>query len=212
MSKNQTRRPRTGPPPVPPAPAPRAVSGRWRLLAAAALVMIAVIVLMWRQRTVAPAPGNGPIILISIDTLRADHLPVYGYRKVETPAIDALARDGIVFDRAYAHSPQTFPSHTSILSGELPFETGIRDNVGFTLGASVPWLPEVLRQHGFATGGVVSAFVLRKETGINRGFDFFDGEMPPARPDKPMGEVQRAGTESLAVAERWMGGLASPRF
>jgi arylsulfatase A-like enzyme/cytochrome c-type biogenesis protein CcmH/NrfG len=157
-------------------------------------------------------PGDGPIILVSIDTLRADHLPVYGYRKVDTPVIDAFARDGVVFDRAYAHSPQTFPSHTSILSGQLPFETGIRDNVGFTLDNRPTWLPELVHKRGFVSGGVVSAFVLRKETGINRGFDFYDSQMPPARPDKPMGQVQRRGEDSLGVAERWMEGLASPRF
>ena len=77
-----------------------------------------------------PAPP-GPVILISIDTLRADHLSVYGYTKGRTPNIDALARDGAVFDRAYAHAPQTLPSHTSILTGQLPFEHGVRDNIGF---------------------------------------------------------------------------------
>ena len=68
----------------------------------------------------ASAPVNGPIILISIDTLRADHLPAYGYRQVKTPAIDALAADGVVFERAYAHAPQTLPSHAAMLSGGCP--------------------------------------------------------------------------------------------
>ena len=84
----------------------------------------------WRYAR-ASAPVSGPIILISIDTLRADHLPAYGYRKVKTPAIDALAADGVVFERAYSHAPQTLPAHASLLSGRLPFETGVRDNVGF---------------------------------------------------------------------------------
>ena len=75
---------------------------------------------------------SGPIIIISIDTLRADHLPAYGYKKVRTPAIDALAADGVVFERAYSHAPQTLPAHAAMLSGRLPFETGVRDNVGFT--------------------------------------------------------------------------------
>src|SRR5207247_5403984 len=67
----------------------------------------------WRYAR-ASAPVNGPIFVISIDTLRADHLPVYGYRKVRTPAIDALAHDGVVFERAYSHSPQTLPAHASL--------------------------------------------------------------------------------------------------
>ncbi len=153
-----------------------------------------------------------PIILISVDTLRADHLPIYGYRNVTTPAIDALAADGIVFDRAYAHSPQTLPSHAAIFTGELPFENGVRDNVGFTLPPDRPTLAQLLHARGLSTGGVVSAFVLRKETGIARGFDFYDGELPPSAPDTPMGEVQRSGLDSLNVAERWVRGLPSPRY
>src|ERR1700681_1016368 len=122
----------------------------------------------WRY-TRASAPVNGPIILISIDTLRADHLPVYGYRKVKTPAIDALAADGMVFERAYSHAPQTLPAHTSILSGSLPFETGVRDNIGFVVKSGERLLPHMLRERGYATAGIVSSYVLRKETGIDQG-------------------------------------------
>jgi len=156
--------------------------------------------------------AEGPIIFISIDTLRADHLPAYGYTKVRTPAIDALAADGVVFERAYAHAPQTLPSHASVLSGRLPFETGVRDNVGFTIRPDVPLLPELLRAKGLATGGAVSSFVLRGETGIARGFDFFDSQMPEAAPDKPIGQIERRGEDTLSVARRWMEGLSSPRF
>ena len=85
------------------------------------------------------------------------------------------------------------PAHASLLSGRLPFETGVRDNVGFTVKPDERLLPRMLRDRGFATGGVVSAYVLRKETGIGQGFDFFDGEMPPASPEEPIGQVQRDG-------------------
>lgn len=198
------------------APGPAAPARRRRILpsALAAAVVVAVVgvglAAWWHFREAGGPPM--PIILISVDTLRADHLPVYGYTKVKTPAIDALAADGIVFERAYAHVPQTLPSHASILTGELPFETGVRDNVGFTLRDTQETLASRLRALGYATGGVVSAFVLRKETGIARGFDFFDDQMPPVAPDMPMGEVRRRGEDSLAVAERWMQGLSSPRF
>src|SRR6059058_2299708 len=74
---------------------------------------------------------RAPIVLISIDTLRSDHLPAYGYGGVATPGIDALARDGIVYQRAYSHIPLTLPSHVSILTGLLPGEHGVRDNVGY---------------------------------------------------------------------------------
>jgi len=164
----------------------------------------------WRYAR-ASAPVNGPIFVISIDTLRADHLPVYGYRKVRTPAIDALAHDGVVFERAYSHSPQTLPAHASLLSGRLPFETGVRDNLGFVIKGSERLLPQMLRERGYATAGIVSAYVLRKETGISQGFDFFDGEMPPSSPERLVGQVKRDGSESEAIAEHWLDSLGSSR-
>jgi choline-sulfatase len=158
------------------------------------------------------APPSGPVVLISIDTLRADHLPAYGYRKVATPAIDRLAAEGTVFERAYAHSPQTFPSHAAILSGRLPFQNGVRDNVGFAIRPDLRMLPKMLQNRGWKTGGVVSAYLLRKELGLDRGFDFYDSQMPAAPPDTPAGRVERPGGESLGVAEKWMNRLSSPRF
>lgn len=159
-----------------------------------------------------PAPFGGPIILISIDTLRADHLPVYGYRHVQTPAIDALAADGLVFERAYAHAPQTLPSHVSILSGRLPFETGVRDNLGFAVKPDERMLPEMLKARGFATAGFVSAYVLRAATGLSKGFDVYDDHLPEGSPEVAIGDVQRDGADTLAAAERWLDGERSPRF
>jgi choline-sulfatase len=164
----------------------------------------------WRYAR-ASAPVSGPIIVISIDTLRADHLPAYGYAKVKTPAIDALAADGTVFERAYSHAPQTLPAHASILSGRLPFETGVRDNVGFAVKDGERLLPQMLRERGFTTGGVVSAYVLRKETGIGQGFDFFDGETPPSSPELSIGQVQRDGGQSEQIAERWLDSIGTSR-
>jgi arylsulfatase A-like enzyme/Flp pilus assembly protein TadD len=167
----------------------------------------------WRYAR-ASAPVNGPIILISIDTLRADHLPVYGYRKVKTPAIDALAADGTVFERAYSHAPQTLPAHTALLSGRLPFETGVRDDIGFVVKSGERLLPQMLRERGYATAGIVSSYVLRKETGINQGFDFFD--MPASSREPTIERVQqdgseRDGGESEAIAERWLDQQRSQR-
>ena len=164
----------------------------------------------WRYAR-ASAPVGGPIIVISVDTLRADHLPVYGYTNVKTPAIDALAADGAVFERAYSHAPQTLPAHASILSGRLPFETGVRDNVGFSVKTGERLLPQMLRERGFTTGGIVSAYVLRKETGISQGFDFFDGEMPPSSPELSIGQVQRDGGASEQIAEHWLASIGTSR-
>ena len=180
-------------------------------MGAAALVVTAAAVLGWLILRPSSRAVQ-PIVLISIDTLRADHLPIYGYRRVKTPAIDALAADGLVFDRAYAHSPQTLPSHVSILSGRLPFEHGVRDNTGFTVKTGEATLPVLLKPLGFATSGVVSAYVLREETGIGRGFDSFDASLPPSSGEVAVGELQRDGTASLAVARGWLGGQQSDRF
>ena len=164
----------------------------------------------WRYAR-ASAPASGPIVLISIDTLRADHLPAYGYQRVKTPVIDTLAADGIVFERAYSHAPQTLPAHAALLSGRLPFETGVRDNIGFTVKPGERLLPQLLRERGYATAGVVSAFVLRKETGIGQGFDLFDAEMPPATLDANISQVQRDGSQSEAIAERWLDSVGTTR-
>jgi arylsulfatase A-like enzyme/uncharacterized membrane protein YozB (DUF420 family)/lipopolysaccharide biosynthesis regulator YciM len=164
-----------------------------------------------------PGPGsaqraNGPVVFISIDTLRADHLPIYGYTGTRTPNIDVLAADAVVFDNAYAHSPQTLPSHTSILSGELPFEHGVRDNIGFSVNGGQRMLQHALKDAGYATGGFVSAYVLREEVGIGQGFDRYDDDLPAAAPDKPLGQMQRGGMETLAAAARWIDATTSPKF
>jgi choline-sulfatase len=158
------------------------------------------------------APERGPIILISIDTLRADRLPAYGYQKVRTPAIDALAADGVVFERAYAHVPQTLPSHASMLTGLLPFEHGVRDNLGFAVKPYERMVQQLLRERGYTTGGFVSAYVLRKETGIGAGFDAYDSDFPATSPELSVGQVQRDGAQTVDHATRWMAQAASDRF
>src|SRR5438067_1999359 len=124
---------------------------------------------------------NAPVILISVDTLRSDHLPAYGYRGVQTPNIDALRSDSILFERAYSHCPMTLPSHLSILTGLLPTEHGVRNNIGYRFdNTRYRTLQKVLRDHGYRTGAAVSSYVLRGETGISGGFDFYDDAIPVA--------------------------------
>jgi choline-sulfatase len=164
----------------------------------------------WRYAR-ASAPVPGPIILISIDTLRADHLPAYGYRNVTTPAIDSLARDGIVFERAYGHAVQTLPAHVALLSGRLPFDTGVRDDAG-VVKSSERLLAQMLRDRGYNTGGVVSSGLLRRETGIAQGFNFFDDDMPAAAAELTASQLRRDGAEAEAIAERWLGTVGSTRL
>lgn len=154
---------------------------------------------------VGSGPSNRtPVILISIDTLRSDHLPVYGYKGVETPNIDALRGDAVLYERAYSHTPLTLPSHSSMLTGLLPADHGMRDNIGFVLDRGVPTVQELLKKNGYATGAAVSAFVLRKETGLNRGFDFYDDQVEPLGDSTVIARVQRVGGETLASAQRWL--------
>src|SRR5262249_44123519 len=140
----------------------KSVSGRFRytfILALAAFGTCLAALGGWRYAR-ASAPVNGPIVLVSIDSLRADHLPTYGYQHVATPAIDTLARDGVVFERAYVHVPQTLPSHAALLTGRLPFETGLRDSSGYVQKPSERQLPAMLRDRGYATAGIVSSYLL----------------------------------------------------
>jgi arylsulfatase A-like enzyme len=155
-------------------------------------------------------PG-APVILISIDTLRADHLPAFGYSGVETPAIDALRRDGILFRNAYAHVPLTLPSHATMLTGQLPGDNGVRDNVGYQVRAGHDSLPEILHRSGYATGAAVSAYVLRGETGLRALFDDYDDAIP-FRPGADLGDVERPGAETAAIATRWIDARQSKPF
>jgi arylsulfatase A-like enzyme/tetratricopeptide (TPR) repeat protein len=149
---------------------------------------------------------RAPVFLISVDTLRADHLPAYGYRGVETPALDALAKDSLVFENAVSHVPLTLPSHVALLTGLLPFQNGVRDNVGYRLDASHTTLAEFLSSHGYAAGGAVSAIVLDHATGVSRGFAFWDDAIESTSAGQAIGQVQRGGGETERRLEAWISG------
>lgn len=186
----------------------RVMTRQTRLLAAGLFIIALLFVTNWAiSRT-----GEGPVILISIDTLRADRLPAYGYAAGVTPVIDALAAEGVLFEQAYAHSPQTLPSHTSILTGRLPFDHGVRDNVGFVAPDDTVTLAHRLKQAGYATGAFVSSFVLRRQVGLGRGFDIYDDRLPPAGPERALGQVQRAGTDTAEAAITWLRAQTSSKY
>lgn len=148
-------------------------------------------------------PG-APIVLISVDTLRSDHLPSYGYRGVETPAISAFERDAILFERAYSHYPLTLPSHSSILTGLLPTEHGVRDNIGYPLDAkNLSYLPRELQAARYTTAGAVSSYVLEGGHGLAVGFDLYDDEIE-VRPGQSLGGLQRPGDETFTRILPWL--------
>jgi len=117
------------------------------------------------------------VLLITLDTVRADHIGCYGYSRIETPAIDGLASDGVRFENAYAQVPITLPSHAVILTGTYPLFSGVRDFTSPPLPINIPTLAEMLRRSGYQTAAFVSSFVLNSMWGLNRGFEVYDDDM-----------------------------------
>ncbi len=147
--------------------------------------------------------AQAPVIIISVDTLRSDRLPAYGYTGVETPAFDTLAAGGIRFERAFANYPLTLPSHASLFTGLYPTEHGVRDNVGYRLPDTMPTLASHFASAGYQTGGAISAYILRRDTGIGAGFDWYEDALG-LRPGVAMGESQRPGAETIRRASGWL--------
>lgn len=144
------------------------------------------------------------VLLITLDTTRADHLRCYGFKGVETPALNSLARDGALFKRAYAVLPMTLPAHTSILSGTYPRYNGVVDNGGYRVPDELILLPEILKPKGYATAAFVSAAVLKKNFNLNQGFDHWDED--DIQPQKEMTALvaERKGNATTDAALKWL--------
>jgi arylsulfatase A-like enzyme/Flp pilus assembly protein TadD len=159
-----------------------------------------------RSRSPAPLRRESglDVLLITIDTLRADALHCYGNASVETPWIDRLAAQGVRFERAHAQNVVTLPSHANILSGRYPVDHGVHDNSGFRFPEGTPTLATLLRPRGYATGAFVSAFPLDSRFGLDRGFDVYDDQLgdPEARTAFLMPERPGARTVERAIAWR----------
>jgi arylsulfatase A-like enzyme/tetratricopeptide (TPR) repeat protein len=178
----------------------------------ALLFLVIVLAACSREDPTPEVSGKPSVILISIDTLRADRLPLYGYQKLKTPAIDALARDGVVFEHAWSHCPMTLPSHVSMLTGLLPTTNEVRNNVGFRYDPTkFPALPQLLKANGYATGAAVSSYVIRGETGLATVFDWYDDSVE-ARTGASAVEQERTGAATAAVAEQWLQSVKGPFF
>ena len=138
---------------------------------------------------VRPRAGQN-LLVVTIDTLRADRVGAYGYREARTPHLDRLASEGVVFEDVTAQVPVTLPSHASLFTGLLPPTHGVRDNTYFRLDTEARTLAEVLKAQGYETAAFVSAFVLDSSFGLDQGFDVYDDEVA--------GRADSAGT----IAER----------
>jgi arylsulfatase A-like enzyme/cytochrome c-type biogenesis protein CcmH/NrfG len=181
------------------------------------ILLALVLIACGPKSTRIDVPQGTPVVFISIDTLRADHLPMYGYKGVETPALDALRRDSVLYENAFTATPLTFPSHTSLLTGVLPAVHGVRDNVGYLLDAGkitrgeLPFLPWLLKQRGYATGGAVSAYVLLGKNGLKTGFDFYEDSIE-FQQNRGLGGLQRPGGETLRLSQDWLHKSADKPF
>lgn len=121
--------------------------------------------------------NRGPnLLVITLDTTRADHLGCYGYELAKTPVLDALAKEGVLCERAHTVAPITLPAHTSLFTGLYPAETGVRTNGRGGLSRSIDTLASVLKRRGYDTGAFVAAFVLNRKFGLNQGFDLYGDE------------------------------------
>ena len=202
-----------------PAAPPPAPSGRWIRRVALIAAGLAALGGGWIlfggsvPRLLRPA-GPRNLLLISLDTVRADRLGSYRYAAAQTPRIDALASSGLRFEQATTVVPLTLPAHSSLMTGTFPGWHGVRDNGGFYLDDDQRTLAEVLKEHGYRTGGFVGTFVLDRRWGIAQGFDrYFDEfDLDKFADAAAMDMIQRPGSAVVDRALAWLGENRDQRF
>jgi len=149
------------------------------------------------------------VLLITIDTLRADALGSYGGRAA-TPNLDRLASEGLRFTFAHAHAVVTLPSHATVLTGRYPFDHGVRDNSGYRLPESAVTLADLAREKGLATGAFVGAFPLDRQFGLNQGFDVYDDVGGLAKAERDFAMAERRADAVVSAARGWIAKQSKP--
>ena len=144
------------------------------------------------------------VLLITIDTLRADRLSCYGSQFLKTPHIDSLAERGVVFTRAFANTSTTLPSHTNILLGTTPLYHGVHENLNFVVSEELLTMAEYLKSHGYATGAFVGAYALDSRFGLSQGFDTYDDDYARTHSVNPA-TLERKAEAVVANALAWLG-------
>jgi len=144
------------------------------------------------------------ILLLTLDTLRPDHLGCYGYKSIKTPNIDKLAQNGVLFSNAYSPAPLTLPSHASIMTGQYPIRHGVHDNGIFVLTDSAVTLAEILKKQGYNTGAILASYVLAAQFGLKQGFDYYNDHFNQHEGRAPKAiESYRKGKEITELAQKW---------
>jgi arylsulfatase A-like enzyme/Tfp pilus assembly protein PilF len=145
------------------------------------------------------------VVVITIDTLRADHLGCYGYASIQTPSIDQLARGGVRFTHAYTPVPITLPAHTALMTGEFPPATGVHDFSGNRLPPTAVTVAKVLRSHGYTTGAFIGSAVLDSRFGLNQGFDMYFDHFEFGRSEEVhLDAIERRGDHVIDEALKWL--------
>jgi len=144
------------------------------------------------------------VVLITIDTLRADHLGCYGYGKIKTPVIDDLAGEGVLFQHAYTPVPVTFPSHVSILTGTYPPFHKVRNNGNFTLNDEMVTLAEIFSGHGYQTSAFIGAYVLDSFYGLDQGFSYYDGDFSEGKDNDERLVQEKKAEQVTNSAVKWL--------
>lgn len=181
------------------------------MAAGAAMVILAALAAVFfrsgRPQADLRRIGGQNVLLVTIDTLRADALSAYGGPAV-TPALDRLAVEGVRFDFAHAHAVLTLTSHASILTGEYPFQHGLRDNSGYRLPRDARTAATILKQAGYATAAFVAAFPLHSRFGLNAGFDVYDDRFGEAHAPTEFNMPERPASAVVPLARDWIAGRA----
>jgi arylsulfatase A-like enzyme/Flp pilus assembly protein TadD len=183
------------------------VSGRRLLGVAVALAAAVAAAVALYRASIRPAARSGAglnVLLVTLDTTRADRLGAYGYRKARTPRLDGLAAEGVRFTSAYSDVPVTLPAHASILTALYPFEHGVRNNGNFYLAERYETLATALRRGGYRTAAFVSSFILDRRYGLARGFETYDDRMEEAASAITGLEAERRGDKTALALARWL--------
>ena len=170
-------------------------------------IALPVVLALAGCRQITPRSGSADrpnVLLVTIDTLRADRVGAYGYQAASTPTIDALAARGVRFDTSVVHTPLTGPSHASILTGHTPLGHGFRNNSGYVLAPQVKTAAEDFRQAGYRTAAFVSGFPLDRRFGFDRGFELYDDRLPKGNDRRRTPYVERFADATTDAALRWL--------
>ncbi len=170
------------------------------VLFATVLSIFSATLLSVSSRAQSPPPN---VLLITIDTVRADRIGAYGYSKASTPVLDRLAREGVRFANATTQAPLTGPAHAALLTGVYPARLGVRDNATTPIPESATTAAEAFKAKGYRTGGFVGAFVVTAPYGFAQGFDVFDADFPGFTDAQKL-QVQRRGDAVVDAALKWL--------